>query len=200
MDADEFVKLAWAHRDEAARKDFVRAHAPSLPLAELERAVTRTLEEAGWNIGILMVALRILQILPSEAILHFLMAMDSEGATFAPGGARLRAQLRGHLKALTAKHPALAEAAKRYRRPDWAKRPGEREAASTEAQAPKKATTKKATAKKAIAKNATAKKATAKSAAPGEPSAKETAKAKRPANKAAAPTKTAAKKPTAAKH
>lgn len=194
MDADEFVKLAWAHRDEAARKDFVRAHAPSLPLAELERAVTRTLEEAGWNIGILMVALRILQIIPSEVILHFLMAMDSEGATFAPGGARLREQLRGHLKALTAKHPALAEAAKRYRRPDWAKRPSEREAASPEDEAPKKATTKKGAAKKA-----TTKKATAKRAAPGEHSAKETAKAKRPAKKAAAPKKTAAKKPTAAK-
>jgi hypothetical protein len=126
MNASDFVKQAWALKDEAQRKDFVRAHVHSLPQGDVEAALLAELERAGWNIGLLMVALRVLQVVASEVLLHALMAMVSEGATFVPGGDRLRPWLDGHLKGLLAKQPALAEAATRYRRPDWAKRPSER--------------------------------------------------------------------------
>ncbi|MCA9614035.1 MAG: hypothetical protein KC586_14860, partial [Myxococcales bacterium] len=173
--AAEFVRDAYAMRDEAKRKTFVRAHVHGLPRSEVESALIAALEDRGWQVGLLMVALRTLQVVPSERLLHYLMAMVSEGASYVPGGARLRGWLDGHVKSLIGKQDVLAEAAKRYRRPEWAKPPSQRKpeespvepeavvawraATSIAPAATKTAATKTAATKKAAPKKAATKKA-----------------------------------------
>jgi hypothetical protein len=126
VESTAFVRTAWRTSNETKRKDYERAHVHGLPQAEVEAVLVAALYDCGWNTGLLMVALRVLQVVPAERVLHQLMAMLAEGVEGVPGGARMHPWLRGHVDGLIAKHPALADAAKRFRCPDWAKPPSQR--------------------------------------------------------------------------
>lgn len=115
MNAEKFVRDAWATTDQEARKLFVRAHVAKVSLPELEKVVLREMDKAGWNVGILMVAQRILQIVPSQKIMHGLLAMEAKGAAPTPNGPTLHKQLRANLEHLASRHPALADAEKSFR-------------------------------------------------------------------------------------
>lgn len=115
MNAEKFVRDAWATTDQEARKQFVRAHVGKVSLPELEKVVLREMDKAGWNVGILMVAQRILQIVPSQKIMHGLLAMEAKGAAPTPNGPTLHKQLRANLEHLASRHPALADAEKSFR-------------------------------------------------------------------------------------
>lgn len=162
MKVDAFIEQAWGLTDEAKRKSFVRAKVHGLDRAELEARMVAELDRAGWNNGLLMVALRILQVVPSEPILHQLMAMIRGGVSGVPNGAARRTQLKGYLAGLTAKHPALADAAKRF---------GKKPAPKSQAPAPKKTAAKNTAKKTAPTRAKTAAKKTAKK----KPTAKKTA-------------------------
>ena len=84
-------------------------------IPELEKVVRREMDKAGWNVGILMVAQRILQIVPSQKITHGLLAMEAKGAAPTPNGPTLHKQLRANLEHLASRHPALADAEKSFR-------------------------------------------------------------------------------------
>ena len=139
MDAEKFVRDAWATTDQLARKQFVRDHVAKVALPELERVVLREIDRAGWNVGILMVAQRVLQVVPSEPIMHRLLSLVDGGVGSVPNGPTLHAQLRANLEHLVSKSQALADAEARFH------------AAAKGAKSAKKATSKKVAAPKKAA-------------------------------------------------
>lgn len=159
MNAEKFVRDAWATTDQEARKLFVRANVAKVSLPELEKVVLREMEKAGWNVGILMVAQRILQIVPSQRIMHGLLAMEAKGAAPIPNGPTLHKQLRANLEHLASRHPALADAEKSFRaslrgaKTEVAAKPSKpAKAAKPVAKAKAKAAPKKSTSAKAAPK------------------------------------------------
>jgi hypothetical protein len=185
MNAEKFVRDAWATTDQEARKLFVRANVTKVALPELEKVVVREIDRAGWNVGILMVAQRILQVVPSEPIMHRLLALEAEGAAAVPNGPTLHKQLRANLDHLASRSEALAQAEKRFRK---TKAKPAKAAKPAAPEKPAKATP--APAKSAPAKSAPAKSAPAKSAPKAAP-------AKPKKSEKAAPAKAAKTKPPA---
>lgn len=159
MDAITFVKEAWNLTDEEQRKTFVRTNVGKVSQKALEKEILKQLDQWGWNSGLLMVAQRVLQVLPSEPILHRLLSLIAEGASFVPNGTAMRARLKANLDGLIAKHPNLVEAQRRFN----VLREKAEKAVTKNIKKVKKAVPKKAAAKtKSAAKPAAKKKAPAK--------------------------------------
>ena len=167
------------HPDQEARKLYVRAHVAKVSLPELEKVVLREMDKAGWNVGILMVAQRVLQIVPSQKIMRGLLEMEAKGAAPTPNGPTLHKQLRANLEHLASRHPALADAEKSFRasvRGSKTKVAAKSPKAIVSAEkAPKAAKVAKAAAKT----SPVAKPAPKKSAAAAKPAPKKSAAAKR---------------------
>lgn len=174
MDAISFIKEAWAKTDEEERKQFIRANVGKISQAELEKELLARLQKAGWNVGLLMVAQRILQVIPSEPILHGLLQLIADGASYVPNGAAMRQRLQTNLDGLIAKNPALAEAQRRF----TALRKSAKKAVDGATKRVRKVASGKAAASKAGAKKA-AKKKVVKT----KPAAKAAAKKKAPTKK-----------------
>lgn len=115
MTPKNFLKKAWQFSDEVKRKEFIRANALNIPQTSLEDEVIAELSKAGWNTGLLMVALRILQILPSAKILCTLLKMIDDGVSSVPNGVAMKKQLQANLKKVMEKQLALAEVQKQYK-------------------------------------------------------------------------------------
>ncbi|CAN5400645.1 hypothetical protein BH09MYX1_BH09MYX1_12930 [soil metagenome] len=163
LNAEKFVRDAWATTDQEARKLYVRAHVTKVALPDLETVVLRELDRAGWNVGMLMVAQRVLQVVPSEKIMHHLLGMVSSGAGPVPNGPTLHKQLRANLDHLASRNAALADAQKRFGKP---KKPAKAKAGRIETP------TETAASAKPAAAATTAKSTTAAKSAPAKPSAK----------------------------
>ncbi|MBL8916130.1 MAG: hypothetical protein JNM17_35850 [Archangium sp.] len=113
MDAATFVKTARAAPDEKSRKQFIRQRLPDVDIDELEAEMVETIERWGWHPGTLMTAVRLLQIVPIESILHAVMRLLREPATYP----RLHAQITAQLVALRMRDPRLEAAAQRFTAP-----------------------------------------------------------------------------------
>lgn len=113
MDAVTFVKTARAAPDEQSRKTFIRARLPDVDIDELEQELVAELERAGWHHPTLMVAIRLLQVVPLEPVLHQLMRLLREPAAYP----RLHATLTAQLTALRMRNPRLEAAALRFAPP-----------------------------------------------------------------------------------
>jgi hypothetical protein len=113
MDAVTFVKTARAAPDEKSRKAFIRSRLAEVDIDELETELVAELERAGWHQGTLMVAVRVLQIVPLEPVLHQVLRLLREPAPYP----RLHATITAQLSALRMRNPKLEAAAQRFTAP-----------------------------------------------------------------------------------
>jgi hypothetical protein len=110
MDAEAFLKRSWGLTNEKERKRFVREHLAEVDAEALDARLVAELQRSGPELGLLMVAVRVLQAQPREAVLHQLMRMVHARA----GTPRMNAELKAQLAALRTRHPTLEQAAARF--------------------------------------------------------------------------------------